>query len=157
MSDVYIGQIVCFASPRSPGDSWIPCDGRLVSRDEFGPLFAVIGNTYGGDGLGFRVPDLRGTFPVGCGNGVKLGTKSGASSVRLQPQQLPPHAHGLRAASGASGPTEAIQSSRAASHTALHPTPIDAAGGADPVPTMPPYLTLAYYIASDGIFPPGRE
>jgi microcystin-dependent protein len=157
LSDPFIGQIVCFAGPRSPGDSWIPCDGRLVSRIEFGPLFAVIGTTYGEGDMAFRVPDLRGAFPVGCGNGVKLGASSGASSVHLQAQHLPSHSHSLRAAAGGTGPTEAIQSGRAATHQAFHPTPIDAAGGADAVPTMPPYVTFGYYIASDGIFPPSGE
>lgn len=40
---------------------WLPCDGRAISRKFFGPLYGVIGNSYGeADGL-FKIPDLRGS------------------------------------------------------------------------------------------------
>lgn len=50
-----------------PPDGWFLCDGSEVSREVFGDLFAVIGETYGfGDGsTTFNLPDLRGRVPVG--------------------------------------------------------------------------------------------
>jgi microcystin-dependent protein len=44
--------------------SWIPCDGRALSRTTYANLFNAIGTRFGnGDGLTtFNVPDLRGIF-----------------------------------------------------------------------------------------------
>lgn len=42
--------------------TWLPCDGRLLSRTVYKELFAVIGNNYGplrGSDHWFNIPDLR--------------------------------------------------------------------------------------------------
>lgn len=64
-----IGTIVAYAGPITDeadlkDKGWLPCDGRAVSRSEFGPLWKVLQKTWGeGDGGStFNLPDLRGVF-----------------------------------------------------------------------------------------------
>ena len=40
-------------------DGCVPTDGRVLSRNEYRELYAIIGHKYGGSGDEFRVPDLR--------------------------------------------------------------------------------------------------
>ena len=89
---VTLGQIIGF-SGAAPGDikfsaaneapvGWLKADGALVSRAEYGALFAAIGITYGaGDGATtFGLPDLRGEFIRGFddGRGVDQGRAFGS-------------------------------------------------------------------------------
>jgi Phage Tail Collar Domain len=62
-----IGSVIAFAGPVSKIPSvsgWIPCDGRLLKRDDFPQLFDAIGTLHGaGDNVGtFNIPDFRGYF-----------------------------------------------------------------------------------------------
>jgi microcystin-dependent protein len=61
-----IGTIFPFAGVQVPL-GYLICDGSLVARTSYPFLFQVIGTTYGGidGGTYFRVPDLRGRFPLG--------------------------------------------------------------------------------------------
>jgi microcystin-dependent protein len=63
---VPIGSIFPFAGTQVPL-GYLLCDGALVSRVEYPTLFQVIGSTYGASAGGefFRLPDLRGRFPLG--------------------------------------------------------------------------------------------
>ncbi len=63
-----IGSILAFSgevtgSDALPGE-WLPCDGREVSRKDWGQLFRRVGTLWGaGDGkTTFNIPDLRGQF-----------------------------------------------------------------------------------------------
>jgi len=61
-----IGTLFPFAGTQVPL-GYLLCDGSLVARTSYPFLFQVIGTTYGGvaGGAYFRVPDLRGRFPLG--------------------------------------------------------------------------------------------
>ena len=63
---VPIGSIFPFAGTVIPL-GYLLCDGALVSRVEYPNLYQVIGTTYGASAGGeyFRLPDLRGRFPLG--------------------------------------------------------------------------------------------
>ncbi len=63
---VPIGSIFPFASTQVPL-GYLLCDGALVSRTEYPVLYQAIGTTYGSGAGGsyFRLPDLRGRFPLG--------------------------------------------------------------------------------------------
>jgi microcystin-dependent protein len=63
---VPIGSIFPFAATQVPL-GYLLCDGALVSRTEYPFLFQAIGTTYGSaaGGAYFRLPDLRGRFPLG--------------------------------------------------------------------------------------------
>jgi microcystin-dependent protein len=73
ISDVPIGAIFPFAGTGAviPAN-YLLCDGRLVLRDDYAELFAVIGTVYNrADDIvtSFRLPDYRGRVPVGAGVG----------------------------------------------------------------------------------------
>jgi hypothetical protein len=58
----YLGQIILTPYTFAIG---IPADGRLLPISQYQALFALIGTTYGGDGMStFAVPDLRAITPA---------------------------------------------------------------------------------------------
>jgi microcystin-dependent protein len=59
----YIGEIVLYPFPFAPA-SWAPCQGQLIAISQNIPLFSVIGNEFGGDGVTtFALPDYRNLTP----------------------------------------------------------------------------------------------
>ena len=57
MSEAYIGEIRLFAGNFAP-QNWALCDGRLIAISENDTLFALLGTTYGGDGVtNFALPN----------------------------------------------------------------------------------------------------
>jgi microcystin-dependent protein len=96
--DPFIGEIELFAFAFIP-NGWALCNGQLISIAENSALFALIGTTYGGDGVTtFALPDLRGRTPIGQGQGPGLysqtvGNFAGSEFITISPQQLPAHTH----------------------------------------------------------------
>ncbi|WP_284758094.1 tail fiber protein [Agrobacterium sp. fls2-241-TYG-188a] len=96
----YVGSICAFPFDYCP-KNYVPADGRLLSKNEYQPLYALIGSTYGNvSGDNFAIPDLRGRMVVGTGQSVGLdniilGQKVGQSSIVLNENQVPlrPHTH----------------------------------------------------------------
>lgn len=78
---------------------WLPCDGSAVARTTYAALFAVIGETFGpGDGVNtFKVPDLRGHYPLGRSSTYTLGEEVnvGANDYKhkIVVAELPAHKH----------------------------------------------------------------
>jgi len=75
---VPIGAILPYAGAEAPY-GYLLCDGSEVERSKFGDLFDIIGTTYSGAsplvGVStFRLPDLRGRFPLGKDNMDNAGT-----------------------------------------------------------------------------------
>lgn len=67
---VPIGAILPFAGTIVP-TGYLLCDGSEVERTRFSALYDVIGNIYGTPSIGvntFKLPDLRGRFPLGKDN-----------------------------------------------------------------------------------------
>ncbi|CAK0753042.1 hypothetical protein CCP3SC1_2180003 [Gammaproteobacteria bacterium] len=85
---MYVGEIRVFAGSFAPG-GWFLCNGSTVSVSQYQALFALLGTTYGGDGVNtFGLPDLRGRFNIAVGNGPglthrALGEKGGSETVTL--------------------------------------------------------------------------
>jgi len=77
VGDLVVGSVIPYAGPSDvPGfdpQSWIPCDGRAISRATYVALFEVIGTLHGaGNGVStFRLPDYRGWFLRGVDDGAK--------------------------------------------------------------------------------------
>jgi microcystin-dependent protein len=105
--DSYIGTILPWAGNRAP-DNWTLCDGRLLQVFENQALYSLIGNTYGGSGSTFALPDLRGRVIVGTGsipsgnNNYTTGQQGGYETVTLSEAQMPYHYHMLIGNSSAS-------------------------------------------------------
>jgi len=89
-----VGSVIPYAGKTAP-DGWLMCNGATYPVVNMPDLYAVIGNTYGGDANSFLVPDLRSRFIAGSANdaGYQLGNKGGANAVKLEAAHLPPHSH----------------------------------------------------------------
>lgn len=94
------GAIQMFAGTTAP-NGWLICDGSAVSRTKYARLFSVLGTTYGaGDGsTTFNIPDMRGRFPLGVGDGTATGHTAHALADAGGNENLvvPYHAHYLPA------------------------------------------------------------
>ena len=85
-----VGSIWEFGGNFVPRD-WLACDGGLVSISTYPDLFALIGTTYGGDGVTtFAVPNLLGRTPIGASAGSgPVGTVFGAEASVVLGANLP--------------------------------------------------------------------
>lgn len=164
----FIGEIKMFAGNSEPA-GWAFCDGRLLSPSEHTALFAVIGTTYGGDGVhNFALPDLRGRVAMGCGAGPALsnrllGQHPGTENLALTIAHLPPHSHSLQGtnASGTSsspggnvlaGSSVNAYAPQGSSLVTMGAT-TTAVGAGTPIPALQPSLVINFIIALDGIDP----
>jgi microcystin-dependent protein len=128
---VPIGAILPYAGQNVP-DGYLFCDGSEVERTKYPDLYDIIGTTYGAAILGvntFKLPDLRGRFPLGrdnmdngqtvpnstggyvdAGGGNadrvpgtdpdNVGGSGGQSSNNLIVSNLPDHEHSMRGSTG---------------------------------------------------------
>ncbi|TWF39863.1 microcystin-dependent protein [Chitinophaga polysaccharea] len=93
----FVGEIRMFAGTFAPA-GWAICDGSLIPISENDTLFNLIGTTYGGDGQEtFALPNLQGRVPMHMGGSHVIGQASGSEEVTLIADNLPPHAHLLKA------------------------------------------------------------
>lgn len=107
MSDAFIGEIRIFPYDFAPLD-WLACDGQVYAVAQYQPLYAVIGNAYGGDASRgtFAVPNLSAALPSPlnraiCGVGQaaggatswSLGMTNGSPTMTLATNQIPSHTH----------------------------------------------------------------
>lgn len=91
-----MGTVKIFAFNFAPRQ-WAPCDGQLMSIAQNQALFALLGTSYGGNGITtFGLPDLRGRSMIGAGEGsmpIVMGQKAGVESNTLTINTMPAHAH----------------------------------------------------------------
>ncbi|QQQ19469.1 phage tail protein [Brevundimonas vitis] len=173
----FLGEIRAFPYDRVPA-GWRVCDGALLRIQDYPPLFALLRNRYGGNGISeFALPDLRGRTPVGIGSSdghaYSLGEKAGEEAVYLSEYQVPTHTHALRATTDV-GNTGAAKDNLIATvnHDDLSPpgkhplygpagaaeqpllkTSIRNAGGGGAHDNIQPSLVLRYCIAMEGVPP----
>jgi microcystin-dependent protein len=181
MSEPFIGEIRAVGFNFAPV-GWALCNGQTMPISQNSALFALLGTTFGGDGVQtFKLPDYQGRSPVGMGNGPGLtpimqGEISGSESVTLLSSQMPIHTHiasGVPSASDATAsvgsPAGAVAAMTAAAdgrstlksygaapgnvNMAPVPVTVQQAGGSQPVPLRNPYLGTNFIIATQGIFP----
>lgn len=177
MSDPYIGEIRIFPFTYAPM-GWAFCNGQSVPVMQYQALFAVIGLTYGGDGLtSFNLPNLQGRAAVDMGTGPGLTTRHlndqfGVTTVTLNASQLCQHTHALTAqnvdaniaiptSNYLARSTVNTTRGRAAANTYAAPatmTPMAATalgtyGNTQPHENMQPYLPINMCIALEGVFP----
>ncbi len=167
MSEPFLGEIRMFSFGFAPV-GWALCDGQLLSIAQNTALFALLGTTYGGDGVStFALPNLEGRVPLHMGQNASgssylIGQVGGSETATLSVNQLPAHSHPAIAHKGtATTSTPAGNAPAAASSDIYGGTPnanmnhgmIGATGGGQPLPIVQPYLTLNFCIALQGIFP----
>lgn len=170
MADPFVAEIRIFAGNFAP-TGWALCNGQLLPISQNTALFSLLGTNYGGDGkTTFALPNLQGSAPMHQGQGLGLserfiGEQSGEPAVTLLQTEMPAHSHALNATNqlqnlpDPANHTVARANANAyvqnpASFTQMNPSAIGITGGGLPHNNMPPYLTLTFIIALQGVFPP---
>ena len=174
--DVYLGTILMVGFNFAP-IGWALCNGQILSISQYSALFALLGTTFGGDGIQtFGVPNLQGRFPIHQGNGAGLspyvmGQMAGVQNAQLTLSNLPLHNHPANcnntpgpnidptgnywSESNPGGRDPIANPSYASSPTGqMNAAAIGAVGGNQPFSIVPPYLCVNFIIALQGIFPP---
>jgi microcystin-dependent protein len=128
-------------------------------------LFALIGTTYGGDGITtFALPNLQSRVPVHVGPGFALGQAAGAETVTLTTSQIPAHSHVPQANSNSGTQTSPVgnvwANSSLGQFDSVDPTDsnmatgaVGPAGGSQPHDNMVPFLAVNFIISLFGVFP----
>jgi microcystin-dependent protein len=169
MATPFLGEIRMWAgSGNTAPNGFAFCNGQLLPVGQNQALFALLGTAYGGDGINtFGLPDLRGRVPVGVGNGHTVAEAGGQQAHTLTIAELPQHAHQLMASNTQADTVVANGNVLAVSQgliylnpnqvspalTTLNPNSVTSVGGSQPHNNMQPFLTVAFIIALQGIFP----
>jgi microcystin-dependent protein len=161
MGTPYLAEIRIFSFNFAP-KGWAMCNGQLLPINQNQALFALLGTTYGGNGITtFALPNLQGRLPVHVGNGISLGQAAGEASHTLGLTEMPVHTHVAVGSSTPANLGDPTGNLWAAGNSAYSPTPnttmnpacILNAGGSQPHQNTSPCLTLTFCIALQGIFP----
>jgi len=173
MADQFVGEVRLFCGNFAPS-GWALCDGQLLPISQNTALFSLLGTFYGGDGRStFALPNLQGAFALhagasaGPGLSQRLtGQTGGNEAVTLTGAQLPAHGHAMSAVPGATTgtPDATVSLAPTSNGSALYRTPdsvylntaaadMSPSGGGAPHNNLPPYLTVTFIIALQGIFP----
>jgi microcystin-dependent protein len=159
MSQPFLGQIALFSFNYAP-KGWAQANGQLMPINQNQALFAILGTTYGGNGIQtFSLPNLQGATPIHAGAGFFLGQKAGEANHTLITTEIPTHTHTAMASANAADQSVATNNIWAEGHDAYNSASnvsmnaIGATGGSQPHNNMPPYLVLNFCIALQGIFP----
>jgi microcystin-dependent protein len=163
-----VGAITLFGAPAAPA-GWLMCHGQVLTIAAYPALAAVVGITYGGDGVStFALPDLRDRLPLGASAFTPLGTTGGNGTVSIGIQHLPAHNHPatttVNVSTGAGGVYPAPNASlcQAAAGTAAAAiyttapsgtvplggvsTAVESVGGGESLDIIPPFAALNYII-----------
>ena len=154
---------------------WALCNGQLMSISQNTALFALLGVTYGGDGrVTFGLPNLQGSTPMQQGQGAGLsprylGEVGGTPYVTLINSEMAMHTHTALAYDDSGtlpSPTnntwaqalkgrvgDNLYSIGQQPNTLMNSQTVLPTGGSQPHNNMPPYLTVTFIIALEGIFP----
>ncbi|MEO7978643.1 tail fiber protein [Flavobacterium sp.] len=179
-TEPFVGEIKILGFNFAPR-GYMTCQGQLLSIAQNNALFALLGTTYGGNGVQtFGLPNLQGRMPIGQGQGAGLpahnmGEISGSPTVTILTSNMPAHIHAatglavnipistggpdIASAEGAFLANTGVEIYSSVStdgknygaSTVSGNTAIT--GGSQPISIMNPYLVINYSIATEGIFP----
>lgn len=162
MGTPYLAEIRVFSFAFAPR-GWALCNGQTLAINQNQALFSLLGTTYGGNGTTtFQLPNLQGRMPVHMGNGFTEGQPGGEVNHTLIASEMPSHRHTatgvstnatVAAATNATWADSAKHPYATTTNVALAPGALSTLSGGQPHNNMPPYLTLNFCIALQGIFP----
>ena len=176
MSEAFVGEIRAFGFNFAPRE-WAACNGQLLPIAQYTTLYAILGTTYGGDGVTtYGLPDLRGRVPMHWGSfqgfNTVIGEQQGTPQVTLTVANNPAHTHTMTIGLIPSGgvvlrtptattttyvsnvsPNLAYVTSPSAFDAPFSPNVISSVGGSQPHDNMQPYLAINFCISLFGIFP----
>jgi microcystin-dependent protein len=174
MSDQYVGEIRMVGFNFAPV-GWALCNGQLLGISANAALFSLLGTSFGGNGTSnFGLPNLQTSAPLHWGNGnglspTVIGQAGGEPSVSLLQNQIPAHNHGVACLAGAGrtgSPTGGVwaddslgrgiplYATTPGTSPGMAPTALQITGGTLPHNNMPPFLTIYFIIALQGLYPP---
>lgn len=166
-ADQMLGRIAPFAFPFCP-TGWVRANGQTLPIQNYTALFALFGNTYGGDGYTtFQLPNLSARTPIHVQAPVfPLGAKRGHYQIQLPANSLVPHIHsfsGSAARSNVRNPSLAQPGSYPPGAAAyaqgadivydMSPHSVGTAGQNAMMDIRQPYLVITYCVAVSGYFP----
>lgn len=180
-TEPFLGEIKTLGFNFAPR-GYMLCAGQTLSIAQYSALYALLGTTYGGDGIQtFKLPDLQGRVPIGQGQGpglptYSLGEAAGSPTSTMTTANMPAHIHTLfqanvrilasTASADEQSPVNNFPALAGASvYSGNGPSPntftggplltgtTDTTGSGLPFSVMNPYLVLNYSIAVEGIFP----
>jgi microcystin-dependent protein len=161
MAEPYLAEIRIFSFNFAP-KGWAMCNGQTLNINQNQALFALLGTTYGGNGVTtFNLPNLQGRMPLHVGSGFVLGQAAGEQNHTLVISETPLHTHtafGSPSAASVGDPTNNLWAAgnsayNTASDTSMGAAALQPAGGSQPHNNMPPYGVLTFCIALVGVFP----
>jgi microcystin-dependent protein len=169
MSEPYLTEIRIFGFGFAP-KGWALCNGQTLPINQNQAIFALIGTTYGGNGITtFQLPNLQGCAPLHMGTNPATGDtyipgqQAGEVNVTLTFNQMPSHNHQVNANSGADAnvPSSAVVPGgggvsaygAAPGGATMNAGIVGLTGGNQPHSNMQPTLVLNFCIALQGIFP----
>ena len=172
MSNPFLGELRLAAFSFAP-IGWAMANGQLLPISQNTALFSLLGTNFGGDGRSnFALPNLRGSIPIGAGQGPGLslynvGESGGIANVSLLQSGMPQHTHTMLADTTLSTVTTPVNNAFAKSISAgnlyttntttkvqMNSSIVTAYGGNLPHNNLMPNLTMNWIIALQGVFPP---
>jgi len=168
MATPFIAQISINAFDFAPR-GYAQCNGQLLPINQNQALFAILGTTYGGNGITtFALPELRGRAAMHWNGVYPLGLKIGEESHVLTANEMPGHNHPGTATTAQVCSSAQGTSNLAANRfpavatrplyadtpdTSLGANPSGATGGGQGHENRQPFLVMNFVIALQGIFP----
>ena len=160
--DQYLSELRIFPFDFVPR-GWMACNGQQLAVNLNPALYALLGNTYGGNSSFFNLPNLVARVPVHTGDSYTLGSTGGEAFHVLTTSEMPVHNHQTQASSlgpAVGLPTNAFWATNTGvkpygtpTGPQMSPQAINPAGGNVGHENRSPFLVLNICIAVTGIFP----